>query len=467
MRLIIKLSLIIICIFNIFSISSLAEEFNISVSVDRDTVPLNERLVYDISLSGAETNQIPSPELPDLKGKFKVISSSESSSFSWINGKVSVSKTKRYVLNPLRKGDFVIKPARVRYKGVDFKSEPIRVQVVSPNRKISVPSNTASRQSSSARGRNIQDPFSQFFQQDPFSRTRTQTRKKVEDSVFLKANVDKVSVIQGEQLRYSLKLYRRVQLMSNLELGLPSFEGFGVEKLGRDTNEKIEVFEGKRYYVMELTNRLLYPLKSGNILIKPAEVGIMISLFDGRRVLKTNPIVVKVNTLPEKKRPLQFNGAVGDFSLIIDQASYSVTANTPLTMKVTLEGTGNLKTIQDLQFQEKSNYKLYKSNIEEYLDSSGFIVNKKVFEYIFIPKEKGEFKLPGFSLDYYSINENRYKTVQTQTIKVMVSESLVFVDAQNIGIGSSVKILQEDLRYLQSVNLKRNYSYFFENIAKN
>ena len=172
--------------------------------------------------------------------------------------------------------------------------------------------------------------------------------------------------------------------MSNLELGLPNFDGFGVEKLGRDASEKIEDLNGKRYYVMELSNRLLFPLKSGNILIKSAEVGIMISLFDGRRVLKTKPVVVKVKPLPELNRPVGFGGAVGDYRLSIDQLSYNVTANTPLTMKVLLEGEGTLKSIQDLNIEDGTNYKLYKSNVKEFLDPSGFIVNRKLFEYIFI-----------------------------------------------------------------------------------
>src|SRR5688500_6009338 len=72
-----------------------AADFQISASLNRARVALNEQAVLSVTVSGEGSN-LPSPKLPALP-HFQVYNAGRSQNFSWINGKASASVTYSFV----------------------------------------------------------------------------------------------------------------------------------------------------------------------------------------------------------------------------------------------------------------------------------------------------------------------------------------------------------------------------------
>jgi hypothetical protein len=98
-----------------------AEELKFSASVDRTAVEAGESLTLNLSVSAEGMSSVPVPKLPAMPD-FQVVSSSQSSSFSWVNGKVSASKTFSYTLVPDRMGRLTIPPASLSYGGKTYQT---------------------------------------------------------------------------------------------------------------------------------------------------------------------------------------------------------------------------------------------------------------------------------------------------------------------------------------------------------
>src|SRR5579872_7017796 len=105
-----------------------AADFQVSASLDRPQIALNEQAVLSLTISGNATD-LPQPELPGLTN-FQVSNAGKSQNFSWINGQASASITYSYVLTPLQEGHFTIPPIRVQYQGQTAESPTLSLDVV-------------------------------------------------------------------------------------------------------------------------------------------------------------------------------------------------------------------------------------------------------------------------------------------------------------------------------------------------
>ena len=98
----------------------------ISASVDRNSVPLNESVRLNVTLSGSAS--MPNPEAPDLSA-FSAYSAGRSQSISIVNGRMSSSVIYTYILTPKSVGHFVIGPFSVTVDGKTVRTDPIPLDV--------------------------------------------------------------------------------------------------------------------------------------------------------------------------------------------------------------------------------------------------------------------------------------------------------------------------------------------------
>ena len=90
-------------------------------SVSKNSIGINERLRIDFAMNDDGDNFNP----PNFGG-FKIIAGpSQSVSYSWINGKKSFEKSYSYFLQPLKKGNFIIKSATIEINGQLYKTNQI------------------------------------------------------------------------------------------------------------------------------------------------------------------------------------------------------------------------------------------------------------------------------------------------------------------------------------------------------
>ena len=96
-------------------------------TVDKNILRINEALT--LKVTAKESDDFPKLKLTDLKD-FTVISGpGQSSSFQWINGKMSSSKTLSWTLIPNKIGNLIIPSFSIDLDGKLINSEPIEIIV--------------------------------------------------------------------------------------------------------------------------------------------------------------------------------------------------------------------------------------------------------------------------------------------------------------------------------------------------
>lgn len=407
---------ILTLIFFLFTGSAYAQSLQVSAQVDRQEVSVGEQLVYQVSISGENIQQVPNPKLPDLSGKFNVVSTSESTSMSWINGKISGSVAKIYVLVPLKTGVITLEPASVSFKGQTYQSNAIQIKVGKGNGRaqvVAVPGQNA--------------------------------------NIFLQSSLNKKEVYVGEEVVYSLILFTRLQLYGAPSWDVPGFQGFWSEGLQKHEKPYRQEMQGQPIFAIDILKKSLFPLNPGSITIGAAKMGFRTHPFEGQHEIQSQALTLKVLPLPQVGKPAYFMGAVGEFSLRAAPLSQtSVVQNTPLTVKITLTGRGNLKNIQDLTWPEKSEFRIYKSKTQDQINQTDGVSGTRTFEYVMIPKVSGKVTVPAFSLSYFSPQTRSYKTISIpeNTLTCLPSSPSQAMVSTTEKLGSSQ--LKQDISYLKS-----------------
>lgn len=213
----------------ILSIPALAAD--ITVRTDRDPVAQGETFRIIFTVDGSQDDE---PDFSPLNQDFQLLGTSQSSSFSIINGSMSRSKTYTLTVAPNRKG-------RLTIPSINFGKDR------SPVRQITI---TDAGQSSSGSS------------QSPGAPTTSSKQ------LFMIAEVDSKNPYVQEQVILTLKIYRRIEWI-NPSLSDPKFEGVeaAIQSLGKEKNYEAE-YKGRRYAVIEL-RYAIFPQQSGELTIQP------------------------------------------------------------------------------------------------------------------------------------------------------------------------------------------------------
>jgi hypothetical protein len=429
-----------------------AQELSVVARVNQKSITLQDRLEYEIVISGQDINNVPNPKLPDFSGYFDIVSTSESTAFSWINGKVSSSKTKRYILVPCKTGMFVIKPAQFSFQGKTYKTNSLTVEIKEAEKAAITQKQTKALSNNQQK---VSTPSNEASFND-----------LVNSNIFVHSFVDKQEVFVGEQIKYTANFYKRIRLWSNINFEAPSFKGFWVEALQEREQYYLQDIGKRRYYVFEIIKKALFALEPGELIIDEAKVGCVVNPFDGQRVLKSKPIKIKVKPLPQIGKPQNFSGAVGDFTLHLEEKDFNLKQDTPKAIKVVLKGKGNLGTISDLVFAKIPEVKIYKSKVEDKITNLEEVQGEKVFEYILIPKVAHSMVLAPFSFSYFSIKDKKYKTIKTAEINLNVmpmDKSEQRRHSKQTIRKEEIEVLSKDISYLKiPVKIKEKYVYLWE-----
>ncbi|MEX2524243.1 MAG: BatD family protein, partial [Gammaproteobacteria bacterium] len=235
----------------------------IEVTTDRDQVSMNQSFNIIFRAEGAVDGD---PDFSPLEKNFQILSTSQSSNFSLINGELERSKSWTLTVLPRHSGNLTI-------PSIAFGSDR------SPRASIQV----EERESS-------QDADNQ-------------------GEIFLRAEVSPDNPYVQSQVTYTLKLYRAVPT-SNAVLNDPQIaQGDAViERIGEDKVYLTRV-DGRRYRVVE-RRFAVYPQASGTLKIAPVEFrghvsGSSRSLFDpfGPQseivIRRSNEIALEVRPVPE------------------------------------------------------------------------------------------------------------------------------------------------------------------------
>ncbi len=448
-----------------------AQDAVLKLSSSSNTVAVGQSFRVTVELQGAQAEAYRDP---DLSG-FRIIGKSSSSGSGGmtiiVNGKPvmnnSGSASWTYTLVAMNTGKHSIGSAKAKVNGAWINSNTTTIDV---------------RQGSAT---NNQPKYSN--QQQQTQQQNTNLPKGEDNAIFLRAEVNNSNPYQGEQIILTYKLFTSIPVLQYVIQESPAFAGFWMENLldnSREPKQYNTTVNGKNYTVAEIRKIALFPQRSGNLRIEPQKIKTLIQVqsqrqsynpfadffgddpffqqfFQGsgfgvenqERDLVSNAVNIKVKELPTPA-PDNFNGAVGNFTI---KSSYdkkkSYSTDDAISIKYSIEGSGNFALIDDIFIDFPKEFDVYEPEIQDEISkTAGGISGKRSFEYIVIPRVKGKYEIPAFSISYFDLNSKKFVELENEAIKLNVNKGPD--NPKAVSSSGDIEYLNEDIRYINTKNLR-------------
>jgi len=424
-----------------------AQEF--TASSNKAKVPVNQAftLTYKIAVPGAR-NFVP----PDLSN-FQVLSGpNQSSNMSVVNGRMtqSISLSYQLKLKVQKMGVTAIWPATIQANGKSIKSNSVSIEFTKAAKKAS--------------------PDDEIAQQ-------------LKENIHLVLSVNKSNVYVGEQLVATYKLYFNTNIGGISDYtDVPSFSSFWNQEFELKDNDVQQVtYKGQKYYMSILKKVLLTPQKSGELTIEPLGVELIArvkiksrSFFnnfkDIKHNVKSSSRKIKVKSLPKAGKPIDFNGAVGNFTLEPKITKTEAETNEAISLIIKVKGSGNLSLFDTPELNIPSDIETYEPKISDKIQiSNKGNSGSKTFEYVLIPRYAGEYKIPSVNFSYFDLEKEKYINLSTPDYTLQIEgEAKGNKGSQDKEVSYSNKdeitLLGEDVLFIKtnSDSFRAIDSYYFK-----
>ena len=415
-----------------------AADVAVQAAVDRTSAAVNQPFTLTVNVSGAGSN-VPQPEWPQKTG-FDVYAAGTAQNVSIVNGAVSQSVTFQYTLIPRSAGPLVIPALVIRYEGKAYSTSPINVTV------------TAAPAPGQGASQNRNSPAS----------GADGTAANPEKQIFITGEVNKKRVYVGEQVTYTFRLYRRVQLLSRPGLQPPDFSGFMAEDMR--PREVQMPHNGVGYMVSEL-KYALFPISPGTHTIGAATLQVSVAdlsnpdpfamFFQGGRnlVLRTDPVQVSVLPLPSDGRPAGFTGAVGSYRTEASLDRTTVEAGRPVTLTFRISGQGQVKSLKEPDWPDTRSLRRYETLSSMNVNNAGeAIEGSKTFKVILIPQSPGKITIQPVQYPVFDPAARRYTTLKTPSLPLTVKPGTMTSTgplSAGVGVPAGIKQVNRDIRFLK------------------
>ncbi|MBL7951522.1 MAG: protein BatD [Flavobacteriales bacterium] len=406
---------------------SSAQEISFTASVDRNAIATGEYVKLTINLSNTQERF----EAPSFGGLVVVQGPFENSSFNYVNGRMTSSVGRTWVLTATAPGKYTIGSAKVRVGGGSIQTDPIVIEV----------SKGASTRPS-----------------DPGA-AQGQSR---DANLFATIALSKNKAYVGEQVIATYTLYSRYANIELSKYDLPRMDGFWAEEIDLgDTNweDQLQTVNGLQYRVAVLKRQVLFPQRSGKLRIAPVELECVVnrSFFNrGTPVtVRSNTVELNAMALPANA-PGSFNGAVGELEMIVKADRTVVKANEAIELNITYAGRGNLKLMEAPDLNFPSDFEAYDPKVTDKINvNGGGMSGSRSFQYLVIPRHEGEFPLEPIIFTYFDTRTGAYRTIQADPMTIQVSAGDGSTGAMITRPSKSdVEVLGKDIRYIRTGDLE-------------
>jgi hypothetical protein len=386
----------------ILATSFVSAQVKFEAKVSKKKLGINERLRIDFEMNQDGDNFVP----PNFNGFTVVGGPNTSVSNSWANGKRSYAKTYSYFLAPKQRGKFTIKQAIIEIGGETYKTFPITITVTAAVDRPNGPPDASDIAS---------------------------------ENIHLVAEVTNGSPYLNEAITVVYKLYVSLETgVSNWrEKDNPRYNDFwsqNIEIKGFDILKGI--YKGEEYRYVVLRKTVLYPQKTGKLKLEPLVLDISVELPSGRADIFGRQIMTKVpktvtagsrtinvKPLPEKGKPADFKGAVGDFSFSVKTTKSQLNATESLQAKIQVSGKGNLKLFELPKLTVPSSLEVYEPEHEENVRTNLSGMQGSISDtYTIVPQYRGKYPVPSISFSFFDLKTERYKRITSDEIVIDVLE---------------------------------------------
>ncbi len=416
--------------------NSLLAQVQFEAKVSKTTLGLNERLRIDfvMNMDGDNFNQ------PSFEG-FRIIAGpSQQVSQSWVNGKSSFEKTYSYFLLPQQKGNLIIKQATIEYNGQIYKTNPIKINVTAA----------------------VEQP------KDP-----NDTQISADDNIYLVADISKTNPYINEPITVVYKLYfsYNIGITNWRELDKPKYNDFWSQNI--DIKQLVGeegMFKGEKYRFVVLRKTVLYPQKSGKLVIEPLSLDIDVQLPTNRRdmfgrvqVANGNKRVsagaktIAVKALPEAGKPLDFSGAVGKFDFKVIPSKTNLKNGESLDLIVSVTGNGNMKLFNLPKPVVPNSLEMYDPVHSEKVNTTLSGMSGKISDsYTIIPQFKGNYPIKPMQFSYFDLGSGTYKTISSPEIMINVLDGPSANDQVATTTSGNSKNIVSSSEQFKFIKLKSN-----------
>ena len=401
-----------------------------------------------------QSRDLRAPQFTD----FDVLSgpyTSTSSSSSYVNGQrtSTFEQSYTYTLRANKAGTYSLSPATIKVNGKDYQSNGLRIEVLP------------------------EDEQSQSNTQTTRTNQSTQNTQNNTSEIFVRTIVSKTKVHEQEAVSLVYKLYfanaEGLQLTNNTKL--PEFTGFLKQEIEQnDFQAELEHYNGKNYQTVELARYVLFPQKTGDLTIEPAQFQFMTqvrvqqrvrSIFDDFFESYTNVprdvtapgVTIHVEALP-KGKTADFSGGVGSFTLTPTITKTEMDINDAFSVQLNISGEGNMKLLKTPAIDWPEGFETYDPQVTNnyHITPTGY-KGSKVIEYPVIARNAGTYTIPAVHFSYYDIRENTYKTLTTPEYTILVRRGANAVPTDNgqdpvvhYTQKEDIKQITSDIRYIDT-----------------
>ena len=408
-----------------------AQNAELNVKVSKNKLGLNQRLRIEFSINKQGADDFSPPKFDD----FRVIQGpSQSVSQSWVNGKVSFSKSYTYIIKPKRKGELIIGAASIKLNGATLNSKMMKVVVLDP---VEMP-------------KNPNDP--EYIAQQ---------------NIHLVAEISKGKPYVGEGIYVEYRLYvsENISVYDTSVTEAPQYNGFWNQeiKVG-GFPVKMGKYNGEDYRYIVLQKALLIPTRTGKLTIDPMKMDIVIGVPTGRADFFGNVItknvrrefaspkkVIRPKDLPLDGKPDNFTGAVGQFNFDVSLSKGVLKTNESSQINVAVSGKGNLKLFELPEVKTPVELEKYQPERKEKVKITTEGLQGSVADiYTVVPQYKGKYKIPSIGFSFFNPKTKKYTSINTEDLYVDVTEGKE-LEIKTSGVQKKVVVLTgKNFRYIQT-----------------
>jgi hypothetical protein len=422
------LSVLLLC----FSQSVAQVSFQAKVSKNR--LGLNERLrvTFEMNQNGDNFNP------PSFNGFTVVGGPNQSVSNSWVNGVRSFSKSYTYFLTPTRKGKITIAQATIEIDGEVYKTTPIQVEVTQA---VNNPNSPQARANAIA-----------------------------DENLHLVAEISKRDPYLNEAITVIYKLYFSSEIsVSNVnEVEMPKYSDFWSHLI---PIPKLEIkrgqYKGQPYNYVTWRKTVLYPQKTGKLVIDPLTLNVSVDVptnrrdFFGNRVYQKTPKIItagkrtlEVRPLPQAGRPADFDGAVGDFDLNVKFNKTALKSSESFQAAIKVSGRGNLKLFSLPKLSAPSSLEVYEPEHKENVKTNLLGMQGSIEDtYTVVPQYQGKYPIPSVSFSYFDPVKELYVSLKSEEQLIDVFEGPTAA-SNNPGVSRTKKNTVNEDPYFDFIKLE-------------
>jgi tetratricopeptide (TPR) repeat protein len=363
------------------AVVAFAAALSVRASLAPERVVVGEAAILSLEVSGAQ--DVPAPSVAAPEG-VRVEYVGPATQVSIVNGRIQASVQHRYSVVAEKPGSFRIGPVTFDYAGQRYEAGPVTLVA------------TAAPEAAN-------EPGSPLRLVVRVPRTRVYVREKLPLEVLLY-----VGAVRAGDLQYPTL----------------AADGCALEPFGEPAQYQEQLPDGT-YTVVRFASTVT-PLRSGTLTLGPATTRLNVyerrrggffddPFFSQRRPvsLRSEPVQLDVLPLPEDGKPASFTGAVGRFALQVSASPLQVRTGDPVTLRIVLQGQGNLDGVPPPVLPSSPNWKTYEPHAVQAPAGAA------AFEQVVIPLAPTA-EIPSLEFSYFDPEAGRYRTERSAPIGIVV-----------------------------------------------